>query len=406
MGRKKLFAVVASIFLLLLFGFGAYAADTTSLEGACNNPNLRPADRAVLKCDDSVSAFGYLKSITTDRAASAPWRVDQLNPDFAICAAKFLKFANDNGKNARITDAVRSYPEQQAACNRFQAGGGIANCNMSTAEHPKGIAIDATSNNPRWMYANAPQFGVVFYLGDTDTVHFVPLSESSLARLKKSYTVGNRGISAETVAAAEAKLQSGSGCLSPGFQPTNVGVPSSPSPTSDFSNAVRQAFGVPIAQPQVAQQAFATQPVSASQNPIQAFEPQEALPASGVSSQIQPTTVPASSTAADRLEQLAFGTTTTSTSTAHVPVVVSASDAAVLTNGSTTAVEVQPIQGVASPVQNTFRSGDLSWEGETSSGPVSGMTAIYITIKAALERILSYLVPFGTRGETPVEYIE
>jgi hypothetical protein len=184
-------------------------------------------------------------------------------------------------------------------------------------------------------------------------------------------------------------------------------------PSSGIAESVRQWL-TPEPQPQTqarpAQPAVSSQPVSISQNPLGAFdfdvEPQLAEP-EGVSSQINPTVGPSTGKAADRLEELAFGPKATSTpsSTSSVPLVVTGSNAAMLVGthqASTTAAASS--QGVISPSQTTFVSGDLSWQDETiSSAPVSGVQAILITIRAALNRMLQYLVPFNAH-ENPDEH--
>jgi hypothetical protein len=176
-------------------------------------------------------------------------------------------------------------------------------------------------------------------------------------------------------------------------------------PSAGFTESLRQWLA-PQQQVQAtpSQPAISSQPVSISQNPLGAFdiEPQPAEP-TAVSSQINPTAHSSSSTAADRLEELAFGPKpATSTTATSVPLVVSGSNAAMLVGtqqASTTAVTSS--QGVISPSQTTFVSGDLSWQDPTiSSAPVSGVQAILITIRAALNRMLQYLVPFNTETHT------
>lgn len=181
---------------------------------------------------------------------------------------------------------------------------------------------------------------------------------------------------------------------------TGATVGSAP-PSSGISDIVRRAFSMPTqqTQPSVSQPAIPSQPVSTSQNPLDSFNPQ-LTPATPLS---VPTTTTAttSNAAADRLEELAFGgQSTTSTATAtSVPLVVSGSDAVVLTGTQQASTTSVTTQGLSSPSQTTFTSGDLAWQDQTvSSNPVSGVQAIIITIRAALNRISQYLVPFGARS--------
>lgn len=251
---------------------GAQPHTATADEVAAGYPAgslVCPGDQKVIPAD-SGAAKQYLKTIATGRAASASWRIDELNPAFAICAARFLRFANDNGLNARITDAVRTYGEQQGACGRYQAGGGIANCDMATAEHPKGIAIDSTSGNQPWMWANAPQFGLVYYLGSRDSVHFVALTQSSYAKLARNAP------NATVMAQAQQNLSRGGGCLTPGFTPSSVGTPGDGSGLP-FDGALRRTLGVPPPPPPPSYQSQPLQ--SLQQNPSTQTQSQQSAPA-------------------------------------------------------------------------------------------------------------------------------
>lgn len=180
-------------------------------------------------------------------------------------------------------------------------------------------------------------------------------------------------------------------------------------PSAGFTESLRQ-WMAPQQQMRVttSQPTVSSQPVSISQNPLGAFDntPQPVEP-SGVSSQINPTVTTSSSTAADRLEELAFGPkpTTTTASATSVPLVVSGSNAAMLVGTHQASTTPVSSQGMISPSQTTFVSGDLSWQDQTiSSNPVSGYQAILITIRAALNRMLQYLVPFDANQTELHEY--
>jgi hypothetical protein len=368
---------------------------------ACNNSNLRLVDRAVLKCNDYPEAVTYLKSIRREGLSRcAPPENDKniegLNQTFAICAAQFLRAYQERYGQIIIRSALRSgengSAEDGSGRTANQCAGGAPSSN-----HMRGVAMDVNPANDSmyptlWKFASDnPQFGVCFphQLGGANTTGYSDRPHMILAGI---------GGSEGGACARQGVTRPCSGL------PTNITntpiQPGAPAATGGLANTLRQAFGLPTqqAQPVIAQPASPSQPVSVSQSPLSSFGSTETT---GASSQISDGTEPTSpsSTAADRLEGLAFGQPATSTQSAtSVPLVVSGADAATLSgsqNASTTAVSTN---GTIAPSQTTFVSDDLSWQGgETvSSAPVSGMTAILITIKATLQRLLLYLQPFGS----------
>lgn len=317
--------------------------------------------------------------------------VDNLNPEFAKCAAKFIRdysaqlsgavaLRSGGGNPICLKEGARTVQKQNEYVNR-----GVLACKQGArCEHPSGIAIDintSSQQNYARLHAAACAYGLVFYMGMNDEYHFVPASN----RVGKKDRI--------TCPPAAAQIN----CADPNFRPQTDLTPSS-SPTATFAQTVRNWL-TPQQQVQAipSQPAMPSQPVSTSQNPLDAFNPPSITP------QLTPTSTNATSTnaAADRLEELAFGgqpTTTNSTATS-VPLVVSGSDAAMLTGTQQASTTSVTTQGVISPSQTTFTSGDLAWQDETvSSNPVSGVQAIIITIRAALNRISQYLVPFGARN--------
>lgn len=295
-------------------------------------------------------------------------RIVCLNPLFAQKLKKLME--NVPGGPPKITSAYRTISEQEKA---MQSGASRVK-NACSGYHLYGLAADFNDNNSQqtnWMRAHAREFGLAT-IGNWDPNHFQDASGRS----------GQCGVCA---AVGTGDTSSGGG-----------GYTSSGSPSAGFSNSLRQWL-MPQQQTQAipSQPAVPSQPVSTSQNPLDSFNPSPITPQT-----VPTTTATTSNAAADRLEELAFGgQSTTSTATAtSVPLVVSGSDASVLTStqhASTTAVA--PTQGMISPSQTTFTSGDLAWQGDAtvSSSPVSGVQAILITIRAALNRIQPYLAPFG-----------
>jgi len=304
--------------------------------------------------------------------------VEGLDPQFAVCADKFMTQLRQIDPSACIRSAFRSTAHQVCACGG-NANGVRGKCAPAgRSYHQKGLAIDVTSrvsSQQLWQVAGQSGLGNPASLHSSDPSHIQPAGGSA-------------------------------NCSSIGYIPPDSGsVPPISSPTSVFTQAIRQALGMSAPQPATSQPAVSSQPVSTS--PLQAFDTQTQTETSigGVSSQLGGTGDDAShaTSTADRLEELAFGprsTTTIGTATS-VPLVVSGSNAAILTgtqqNTQTTAGSAQ---GVSSPSDTTFISGDLSWQGggATVSQPLSGWEAILVTLKATLTQILARLVPFGNRN--------
>lgn len=344
------------------------------------------------------------KSVNDSRCAppESDKNIDDLNPTFAVCAAQFFKAYIERHGQVVITSAFRSDAPGSAmngsGKSANQCAGGVPGSN-----HTRGVAMDVKPVDERmyptlWKFASDnPQFGVCF-----------PFQNNPIP----GYPNGDRphmilagiGGSEGARCAAQGVTQKCSG--SPVLNITNTPVQPA-SPTKSFADTVRQAFGLPTQQMQVStsQPAIPSQPASASQNPLSAFNEPQAAP--GVSSQINTSvnTNFTSSTIATQLEELAFGPKpATSTTATSVPLVVSGANAAVLTGSQNpTVASTNSVSGVSNPVQQTFTSGDLSWQGSSdelvSSNPVSGMTAILITLKSALTRLMQYLVPFGVRTQ-------
>ncbi len=276
----------AVLLLILPFALAVTIPLSASAALPCTNPHTAtaadiaagyPAGSQVCPNDekavtpDSGTAKQYLKTISSVPA----WKIDQLNPAFSVCAAKFLKFAADNGKNPRVLDGARSQSEQDGLCQRYRNGtGGIAACGVG--EHVQGIAIDVKANNAPWMWSNAPQFGLVFYLGARDSVHFVPLNQNSLAKLMRNAP------DPKVVAQAQQNLQKGGGCLTSGFTPNVQDAAAGGLP---LDQQIRQALGMQPTPP--------PPPPPPMQQPPQTIQqPAQAAPAQQTQSQTLQQTPP------------------------------------------------------------------------------------------------------------------
>jgi hypothetical protein len=127
--------------------------------------------------------------------------------------------------------------------------------------------------------------------------------------------------------------------------------------------------------------------------------PVQMLPtqASPLNSFMQPAPTPtmstttASSTVADRLENLAFGTTSGAhATTAPFAVTISGNDV----GGINSALQqnASSSSGGGSVTQQTFTSQDLAWQ---TSAPQNTFQKILASLTEALVRLLAYLKPFG-----------
>ncbi len=105
--------------------------------------------------------------------------IQGIDGKFAVCAARFLKSALDNGTNVCVREGARTVAKQ----NEYVQRGVIACKGGAQCEHPRGLAIDVNvlpNRNSCASYANlhkaAPQFGLDFYMKCADAYHFRPTS--------------------------------------------------------------------------------------------------------------------------------------------------------------------------------------------------------------------------------------
>lgn len=195
--------------------------DCSSLPGTVAiTERTRPAARAA-GVPDAVSCWmpnnpymganvgeakAYLRSIVCAHSkdnyggAGPDATIQNLNPNFAVCAAKFLKAASAQ-MHVCINEGYRTLEKQREYYERYTRGtGGIA-CNPSATqcEHPRGIAIDVNtvreSDYPR-LWNLAPQFGLSFYMRERDKYHFVPANSTCASIL--SGPDGSTGVSVPT----------------------------------------------------------------------------------------------------------------------------------------------------------------------------------------------------------------
>lgn len=195
--------------------------------------------------------LGVLCSGSNYGGAGPLGTIQHLNNGFATCAANFLKKAAGSGISICVNEGYRTPEQQNIYYQRYVNGtGGIACRKGANCEHPRGIAIDVNTNsesNYQRLHTMATTFGLTFYLGFRDKVHFVP--------------------------------QKG-GCNSGGNLPPQETLPpgyydfpgySQPSPFSSVADYIRQALGGQQQQP--SSFAPAAQPAQSTGSPTSVGTP-------------------------------------------------------------------------------------------------------------------------------------
>lgn len=381
-----------------------FAEEALTRDEACNNPNIRPADKAHLLCDRLASDFeyfsrpenicpGYTPGLpagfndrTTDRAS---WNTIKetrvylegggasMNAQSLKCFHAFFEAAKQAGLQPCVRAALRTPAHQQASCrdpNNSVVCGRAHSCssNLSaymSCPHVNGKAMDVDDKSGRL---------------------------STLLALARSSTGQSVGITKVGAGSADPwHIECGSG---PSEVITGSGATN---PISRATEWIRGSLypNQSTQQPQQVITPTVSQPTSASQNPLSAFQEPQTI--GGVSGQL--TITPAATNTnlvADRLEILAFPTTTqTSGSATTVPLVVSGQQAAQLAAGQqATTTPTYTGQGSVSPSQSTFISGDLSWQGAPQPPQqLTGFQATLANVRTILERILALLTPFNAR---------
>ena len=308
---------------------------------------------------------------------ASPQAFQQLNDAFAVCAARFFKEYQQRYGAVYITSAYRSPgPNGTNKC----AGG------VDGSNHTAGVAIDVHPNSGNYdsmmNFAKAnPQLGVCFprppYNGKPDLPHMV---------------IGG--------------LQGGEGgrCAQQGitkpcdgvkFDPNSIQPASAApsSPTSELTSAIRSALGAQPALP--AQPTLPAQPLAAQQSPIGAFN----LPTPVLTTSPSEFGTVASSSVANRLEDLAFGVKATSTQGAtSVPLIISGGDVGGIQSTQTQTTQTNTTNAGGSIAQQTFVSQDLNTQ--TTIIPQTRYQQVLAGLKTVLLKMLEYLRPFRSRMQS------
>jgi len=273
--RTQIFSLIL-LFLLTVLGYeilhtqstaaqalpctGAHLA--TTQEAASANPAgsivagktyVCPNDSRLGVSNDAGSAKQFLRGILC-KADSDNYggvgpdeTINGLDNKFAVCAAAFLKAMQSKGENVCVKEGKRSVEKQ----NAYVARGVIACKKGAACEHPRGIAIDvnvlgkpSSCSSYQPLHQAAPSFGLTFYMGCKDAVHFVPQKSGCTAGgtapansdlPSSSYDFPQYAPQGSSAApqmpGAQGGQQGGSGSSSGGQSPTSQPSPTTPPTT-------------------------------------------------------------------------------------------------------------------------------------------------------------------------------
>lgn len=351
--------------------------------GSCYNPNEYGISQS------TEEAKAYLNTLPkrplSNCAPPNQQNINRLNDAFAVCTARFFQaYQKQYGDTVTITSAFRddtrgSGPDGRKSAN--QCAGGVPGSN-----HSKGVAMDVYPNSGNWQRiwtfaSNNPQFGVCFPFQNTPIPGYPNGDRPHMILAGIGGSEGSR-CAAQGVTKA---------CDGVKFDPNQVrpgsNTPPSASPTAGFTNAIRQALTPLMAAPAQPAPAAPSQPLPTTQSPTSAFT----LP----TPEILPTVVVASSSIADRLEDLAFGTTTTTSSATSVPLVIDTRDVGGIQSSLNSSQQPGTTVTGGSVTQNTFVTQDLNWSNSTASQ--SSFQRTLSTLQSILVQLLQYMQPFRSR---------
>lgn len=315
--------------------------------------------------------------------------IEQLDPRFAVCAARFLQEVRQRDPTICIASAHRSAEHQEYLC-RSGCGRVAGPCAPAgQSRHQSGRAVDIQKPNyntlPAWVHHMARQGGNISFPVNNDDGHMEPANLNS------------------------------SDCASAGYVAPGNGGGLIASNDSYFRSGL-QSLGYNSQPPLPPQPILPPQPLAQQQPLLNAFQPTTQLIPStntqtGVSGQIstntnQNTGTSSAISVADRLLELAFGTSTTpTTSTGNatsVPLVIigaSIGSVAIINNENPTSTQFSTTGGLAVVGQQTFVSNDLRWQPQQppqyGTDTYSRLVQLYTNLKEVLVKMLEYLRPFG-----------
>lgn len=279
----------------------------------------------------------------------------------------FQSLEREQGCLIKISSAYRTNAEQARACG----SGGTGCLGAGKSCHNYGLAVDIVGSCVSRLRA---------FLGQKDPttpgarrfgLHF-PYSGDHLQCIENRV----------------ASCSSGGGCGS-GFaiNPDTSGFPAGGLPTQSLAQAVREWLK--------------PTPTPTPQSPAQAL-PQSSQLFNAFSPLPEPIILPpsgsASSSIADQLEKLAFGTgastTAATSSTSTIPLIINPRDVGTITSTRPNTVVVATAAPPFSP-PSTFTSDDLNWQRAWNATESNGYQQILENIRTALLQLLTHLRPFG-----------
>ncbi|MEQ1917390.1 MAG: hypothetical protein ABL856_11750, partial [Gallionella sp.] len=368
---------------------------------------------------DAGQAKVYLNSLPqrplSKCAPPTEANINSLNDTFAICAARFFKEYTTRYGTVYITSAFRDDKPGTAGDgsgkSANQCAGGVPNSN-----HAKGIALDVNPSSESlypmmWKFATEnPQFGVCFPFQDK------PLSGYPNGDRPHMVLAGTGG--GEAAKCAEQGITKP--CSGTNYDPNAVRSVSAATsgytaPTSSWANTLRSALGLaPAVAPQPTQpqattptqqsalNSFGTPTTGTFVTPTGTGETYTTATSGTINTPpIEPL---GSSTIAQTLEQLAFGTSTNSATSSilYVPLTINGNDRSDRVASVSPTIALTPTGYTLPQIQlTTFTSNDLQWsntEAERTSTSDSATIRTLEALRAALMQILSYLQPFRARS--------
>lgn len=333
--------------------------------------------------------------------------VDQLDPRFAVCAARFLQQVRQRDGTICMASAYRGPEHQAAVCSGRVCGPVPGRCAApGQSRHQSGRAIDIMKPGvnilPAWIHQMARQGGNISFPVSGDSGHMEPASNSGNCASPGFVSPGNGN---RLIGSTDSTLRTGLGALGltqppPPLQPPPMMQPPPPMQPPLPPQSLTPGSGGGI--------------MSAFQ-PTNSLIPQSSAPAqpSNVSGQIgasfnsntNTNTNTGSSSAlsvADRLREIAFGTSgaKSGTNATSAPLVITGDQAGtvVYTGGQQPQQPATNIGSIQPTGQQTFTSQDLRYQQPQpvySSNTYSRLVQLYTELRNVLLVMLDQFRPFG-----------
>ena len=385
LGRVSAAALMVVLGIALLIGGRSFvfAQATEDYPEACkqlfklpSGTYMQDIDKRLLGNKEVCEAYQFLLQRNGSGSRGAQCfktqadRILKLNPQFAVSLYKSLTEMEKQfgGKNIiqsgyRCDGTNGNHPRGcavdiiYASCLR-QHGGDTLKAWRCSSDHIDKATNTWSQPEQKWIDANGKNYGIQLRLRFAPEGHHVEPTSIN-------------------------------GCL------TSAPVTSGPtgSPTSNFTDSVRQIFGMQPAQPAYpTQPAIASQPLSTAQSPLSSFSGSIATPLVSDSLVTTETTATTSNSIADRLNELVNGPATTTQSATSVPLVINSNDV----GGVVSTQPTQQTSGTAS-IGGGITQSTFSASQPTQVSPQTDSAryqSILTSLRTALETMLNYLRPF------------